>query len=217
MMKEKMNLTIDSDIKKAANNLFKEKGVTASYAFENYCRDIIQNGYNTNNVPSWLESHLVSTLEFVAHSELREWSHKFSSEENDPLTLNTIAKMFELYLLSTYHNTMKTPESIMQDITHVYQLPIERHDLFNAFADHVELAPEKFFNWIKTLNDFSDMHKLQKSRSSIENRMGNLARSLNSIYTSNRSEQILNAIAKLSASTQEQNEQLLDCLTQYAE
>lgn len=217
MMKEKMNLTIDSDIKKAANNLFKEKGVTASYAFENYCRDIIQNGYSTNNVPSWLESHLVSTLEFVAHSELREWSHKFSSEETDPLTLNTIAKMFELYLLSTYHNTMKTPESIMQDITHVYQLPIERHDLFNAFADHVELAPEKFFDWIKTLNDFSDMHKLQKSRSSIENRMGNLARSLNSIYTSNRSEQILNAIAKLSSSTQEQDEQLLDCLTQYAE
>lgn len=214
MMKEKINLTIDSDIKKAANNLFKEKGVTASYAFENYCRDIIQNGYNTNNVPSWLESHLVSTLEFVAHSELREWSHKFGSEESDPLTLNTIAKMFELYLLSTYHNTMKTPESIMQDITHVYQLPIERHDLFNAFADHVELAPEKFFNWIKTLNDFSDMHKLQKSRSSIENRMGNLARSLNSIYTSNRSEQILNAIAKLSSSTQEQDEQLLDFLAQ---
>lgn len=216
-MKEKMNLAIDSDIKKAANNLFKEKGVTASYAFENYCRDIIQNGYSINNVPGWLESHLVSTLEFVAHSELREWSHKFSSEESDPLTLNTIAKMFELYLLSTYHNTMKTPESIMQDITHICQLPIERHDLFNAFADHVKLAPEKFFNWIKTLNDFSDMHKLQKSRSSIENRMGNLARSLNSIYTSNRSEQILNAIAKLSSSTQEQDKQLLDCLTQYAE
>lgn len=214
MMKEKMNLTIDSDIKKAANQLFKEKGVTASYAFENYCRDIIQNGYNTNNVPSWLESHLVSTLEFVAHSELREWSHKFSSEESDPLTLNTIAKMFELYLLSTYHKTMKTPESIMQDITHVYQLPIERHDLFNAFADHVELAPEKFFNWIKTLNDFSDMQKLQKSRSSIENRMGNLARSLNSIYTSNRSERILNTIDKLSSSTQEQDEQLLDFLAQ---
>ena len=214
MMKEKMNLTIDSDIKKAANQLFKANGVTASYAFENYCRDIIQNGYSTNNMPGWLENKLVSTLEFVAHSELREWSHKFSSEESDPLTLNTIAKMFELYLLSTYHNTMKTPESIMQDITHVYQSPIERHDLFNAFADHVELAPEKFFNWIKTLNDFSDMHKLQKSRSSIENRMGNLARSLNSIYTSNRSERILNTIAKLSSSTQEQDEQLLDFLAQ---
>lgn len=213
-MKEKMNLTIDSDIKKAANQLFKANGVTASYAFENYCRDIIQNGYSTNNMPGWLENKLVSTLEFVAHSELREWSHKFSSEESDPLTLNTIAKMFELYLLSTYHNTMKTPESIMQDITHVYQSPIERHDLFNAFADHVELAPEKFFNWIKTLNDFSDMHKLQKSRSSIENRMGNLARSLNSIYTSNRSERILNTIAKLSSSTQEQDEQLLDFLAQ---
>lgn len=215
MMKEKMNLTIDSDIKKAANKLFKENGVTASYAFENYCRDIIQNGYSTNNVPNWLENNLVSTLQFVAHSELREWSHKFSLEENDPLTLNTIAKMFELYLLSTCHKTMKTPESIMQDITHVYQLPIERHDLFNAFADHVELAPEKFFNWIKTLNDFSDMHKLQKSRSSIENRMGNLARSLNSIYTSNRSERILNTIAKLSSSTQEQDEQLLDFLAQH--
>ena len=213
-MKEKMNLTIDSDIKKAANQLFKANGVTASYAFENYCRDIIQNGYSTNNMPGWLENKLVSTLEFVAHSELREWSHKFSSEESDPLTLNTIAKMFELYLLSTYHNTMKTPESIMQDITHVYQSPIERHDLFNAFADHVELAPEKFFNLIKTLNDFSDMHKLQKSRSSIENRMGNLARSLNSIYTSNRSERILNTIAKLSSSTQEQDEQLLDFLAQ---
>ena len=215
MMKEKMNLIIDSDIKKAVNKLFKENGVTASYAFENYCRDIIQNGYNTNNVPSRLENNLVSTLEFVAHSELREWSHKFSSEESDPLTLNTIAKMFELYLLSTYHNTMKTPESIMQDITHVYQLPIERHDLFNAFADHVELAPEKFFNWIKTLNDFSDMQILQKSHSNIENRMGNLARSLNSIYTSNRSERILNTIAKLSSSTQEQDEQLLDFLAQH--
>lgn len=214
MMKEKMNLTIDSDIKKAANKLFKENGVTASYAFENYCRDIIQNGYSTNNMPGWLANKLVSTLEFVAHSELREWSHKFSSEESDPLTLNTIAKMFELYLLSTYHNTMKTPESIMQDITHVYQSPIERHDLFNAFANHVELASEKFFNWIKTLNDFSDMQKLQKSRSSIENRMGNLARSLNSIYTSNRSEQILSTIAKLSSSTQEQDDQLLDFLAQ---
>lgn len=214
-MKEKMNLTIDSDIKKAANKLFKENGVTASYAFENYCRNIIQNGYNTNNVPGWLANKLVSTLEFVAHSELREWSHKFSSEESDPLTLNTIAKMFELYLLSTYHNTMKAPESIMQDITHVYQSPIERHDLFNAFADHVEFAPEKFFDWIKTLNDFSDMQKLQKSRSSIENRMGNLARSLNSIYTSNKSEQILNTIAKLSYSTQEQDDQLLDFLAQH--
>ena len=214
MMKEKMNLTIDSDIKKAANQLFKANGVTASYAFENYCRDIIQNGYSTNNMPGWLENKLVSTLEFVAHSELREWSHKFSSEESDPLTLNTIAKMFELYLLSTYHNTMKTPESIMQDITHVYQSPIERHDNTRSSVDHVELAPEKFFNWIKTLNDFSDMHKLQKSRSSIENRMGNLARSLNSIYTSNRSERILNTIAKLSSSTQEQDEQLLDFLAQ---
>lgn len=215
MMKEKMNLTIDSDIKKAANKLFKENGVTASYAFENYCRDIIQNGYSINNVPGWLENNLVSTLEFVAHSELREWSHKFSSEESDPLTLNTIAKMFELYLLSTYHNTMKTPESIMQDITHVCQLPIERHDLFNAFADHVELDSEKFFNWIKTLNDFSDMQILQKSHSNIENRMGNLARSLNSIYTSDRSERILNTIAKLSSSTQEQDEQLLDFLAQH--
>ena len=214
-MKEKMNLTIDSDIKKAANKLFKENGVTASYAFENYCRDIIQNGYSTNNMPGWLANKLVSTLEFVAHSELREWSHKFSSEESDPLTLNTIAKMFELYLLSTYHNTMKAPESIMQDITHVYQSSIERHDLFNAFADHVELAPEKFFNWIKTLNDFSDMEKLQKSHSSIENRMGNLARSLNSIYTSNRSERILNTIAKLSSSTQEQDEQWLVFLAQH--